>query len=332
MGLAAWLALHFSAAVAGTWAARRYALSRHLLDAPGERRSHSVATPRGGGIAIAIPLALALGLLAVEEGPQRPVLLAAAVGSVLVALIGWIDDHAPLSPWLRLLVHALAAALLAAGALASGGGLWIVLVAFGAAAVLTNVWNFMDGIDGIAASQAAIAAAGYACVAGSATTVWLALALAAACCGFLPFNFPRARIFLGDVGSGAVGYGLAVVLVLSMAGSRPASWLLLILPLSAFLVDATLTLGMRILHGEAWWRPHVQHAYQVLARRYGRHWPVTVGYSAWALAAVLGMAVLNDASASVIIASVAAWLVLGTAVWLLAQAARGGRFNRQEHT
>src|SRR3546814_4493833 len=97
----------------------------------------------------------------------------------------------------------------------------------------------MDGIDGIAALQALVVAGGGALLAGDPASRWMALALAAACLGFLPLNLPRARIFLGDVGSGALGYALALVIVLAAVGggeaSSPAAWMLLLLPPSAFL-------------------------------------------------------------------------------------------------
>lgn len=326
-GPGAWLALHLTIAVLGTWAARRYAVRRRLIDEPGERRSHAVATPRGGGIAVVASLLTALVLLAMRYPGQRTLLLAAGGGTLLVAAIGWIDDHRPLSPWLRLAVHAVAAALLAAAVLQSGAGMFLAAAGFAAVLVLVNVWNFMDGIDGLAASQAAIAALGYALLAhldgAGGAVVWLAFSLAIACLGFLPFNFPRARIFLGDVGSGAIGYGLACVCVLIMAGGAdvPGRWprLLLVLPLSAFLVDATLTLGSRMLRGEPWWRAHVQHAYQRWARRTGRHPPVTFAYAAWSACGVLAMLAAWRLDTAFIIVVAVAWCLAGGWIWIALQ-------------
>src|SRR5690606_19676282 len=117
--------------------ARAYALRRRLIDLPGERRSHQAATPRGGGVSIVLVLLAGAGLL-------------------LVAGIGWLDGHRPLPAWPRLCVHALSAALLAAAAWSRGGDALDVSVAFASALVLVNVWNFMDGIDGIAAMQALV--------------------------------------------------------------------------------------------------------------------------------------------------------------------------------
>lgn len=321
-----WLCLHALIAAACTWGARRYALARQLLDLPGERRSHQVPTPRGGGVAIVIALLVAAVVLMLLDGPLRVLVGCAAVGLSMVALIGWIDDHRPLSPLLRLAVHVLAAGLLAAGMWSSGvDPLGVVLVA-GLAVVLVNVWNFMDGINGLAASQAALCAFAYALLSDGAAAVW-ALALGAACLGFLPFNFPRARIFLGDVGSGALGYALAVLLALLLvpaAGAMtPASWPLLLLPLATFLVDATLTLGRRMLRGEAWWRPHVQHAYQVWARATASHAKVTAVYALWTVSGAFMMLIMNAATMQV-------WSpVVAMMVWCLAGGLGWGYLQRE---
>lgn len=285
--MAAW----FVVALAGTWCARRYALKHQMVDQPGERRAHQQATPRGGGIAIVVALLLAIGCLA-QRDPGHVLLLAAiATGLCLVAGVGWIDDHRPLPPWSRLVVQAVAAAVLGWGIRASGGGIGTIALGCVAALVLVNVWNFMDGIDGLATTQALLAALGWWWISGPASVSWLALALVAACLGFLPFNLYKARIFLGDVGSGALGYALAALLAwLSMQdiGRLP----MLMLPLTAFLVDASLTLAMRAISGQRWWLPHDQHTYQHWARHCAAHLPVTVWYGAWTVCASLLMLAL----------------------------------------
>lgn len=322
-----WFIVPLAIALAGTWLALRYARGRGLFDQPGERRSHTVATPRGGGISIVIAMLLALLVFGYLDSGLRPLMLAGAVGLLLVATVGWIDDHRPLSARLRLVVHAVSAGLLAAAVLLSGHGALAALFAFAAVLVLINVWNFMDGIDGLASSQAAIAALGYALVAAPGAPTWLALALAGACCGFLPYNFPKARIFLGDVGSGALGLLLALLLVVLLTdtdtgtgfGSR--AWPLLVLPLAAFLVDASLTLARRVLRGEAWWQPHVQHAYQGWSRRLGCHVPVTLAYAGWSAVGIAFMYGLTNTGQGFTIAAVAAaaWCLAGGLVWFLLQ-------------
>ena len=300
---------------AGTWLARRYALRRNLLDQPGERRSHRIATPRGGGISIVVVLLAALAALAVRQPGEAAAAGWAAVGLAAVAGVGWIDDHRPLSPWLRLGVHALAGLALAAAIRLSGGDWPDAALAFLSAVVLTNVWNFMDGIDGLAASQAALVAAAWALFAGQGPVLWLGLALAAGLCGFLPFNLPRARIFLGDVGSGPLGYALAGLLALSVPDRGPAQRLWLTLPLLPFLVDASLTLCARIVRGEAWWQPHVQHAYQTWARVRGSHLPVTVAYALATGLAILVMFGMHSFETGVIMFIYVMLLLAGGLSW-----------------
>ena len=208
--------------------------------------------------------------------------LAFGVGLVLVAGIGWIDDHRPLSPWLRLGVHALAAAVLAAGDRGTPTATpWLAAVprsslAHGADQRLElHGRHQRPGRDARRRWWRLALACGGRWQPGR----WLALALAAACLGFLPFNFPRARIFLGDVGSGALGFALAALL--SWRAARPAAdrWPLLLLPLSAFLVDAGLTLLTRMLRGERWWTAARPARLPGWARRSGAHAGVTLAYA-----------------------------------------------------
>lgn len=285
-----------------------------------------MATPRGGGIGIVVSLLLALTLLAVHESAWLPMLLPLALGVVLVAGIGWIDDHRPLPVWQRLATHVVAAMLLAASCLLAGAGPLHALLAGGLAVGLTNAWNFMDGIDGLAASQALLAALAIALGAGSGPGVWFGLALAAGCAGFLPFNFPTARIFLGDVGSGTIGYALACLIAISAQSAGSAAWLLL--PLSACLVDASLTLAARMVRGERWWTAHVSHLYQRLARAWHGHRGVTTAYVAWTLGALLVMMIVRSQQAPVIMGAAVAWYLAGAGTWWWASR----QLNRQAGT
>jgi UDP-N-acetylmuramyl pentapeptide phosphotransferase/UDP-N-acetylglucosamine-1-phosphate transferase len=149
---------------------------------------------------------------------------------------------------------------------------------------------------------------------------WAGLALAAGIIGFLPYNFPRARIFLGDVGSGALGYALAALFAWGSAGEALHGRLLWSLPLLPFLLDASLTLASRILAGEAWWRPHVTHAYQAWARSAGSHVPVTLAYVAAATVAALAMFAVRSGTATIIIT---VWLVVVTSGALAWKTLRG---------
>ncbi|MGO1072636.1 MraY family glycosyltransferase [Lysobacter sp. CA199] len=312
------MAIYAALGAAGTWLARAYALRSKMIDEPGERRSHSVATPRGGGIAIVAAVLVAAIALGLRFPAQAPLALAFAIGLVLVAAIGWVDDHRPLSPWLRLGVHVLAAAILAGAIWQLRGDPWLALAAFVLAVGLTNVWNFMDGINGLAASQAALVALGLAWF-GGPVWGWLALALLAACLGFVPFNFPRARIFMGDVGSGSIGYAIAALSALAGSGLGARAWLLLI-PLAAFMVDSSLTLLRRMRRGERWWTPHTQHAYQVWARRIG-HTRVTIAYTVFTGLALASLHLVTEVRSGFMLCMGAGWYISGAFFWWLIQRA-----------
>jgi UDP-N-acetylmuramyl pentapeptide phosphotransferase/UDP-N-acetylglucosamine-1-phosphate transferase len=275
------LVLVFSAATIVTWVAIRYALWRQLLDQPGERRSHRVTTPRGGGIGIVVSQLLAC-VLAVTLFPVFAIPVAVfALGLLLVAGIGWWDDHRALPALPRLCVHLLAALLLGAMVWAESGSLLKALFCAGLAVSLINIWNFMDGINGLAATQAIIVGLGAVLLLPQPYS-FVAYAFVVGCAGFLPFNFPRARVFMGDVGSGALGYLVAGLLALGLCVTEVAPVLWLLLPV-AFFIDAGFTLLLRILNGEPWMEAHTQHLYQRFVKRDFSHFAVTLGYVAFSL-------------------------------------------------
>lgn len=280
--LAAALAALLVSMLGSRWAIL-HARREGLVDQPGERRSHALPTPRGGGIGIVMACLAALLALAGTQ-PDASAWLWRACGLVLVAAIGWWDDHRPLPAWPRLLAHAAGAACLAWALHLEGAAPATTIAAFLLALVLVNAWNFMDGINGLAASQALLCATGFAVVLGDGWRL-LALVLAAACLGFLPFNFPRARVFLGDVGSGGLGYLVAALLAAGFAARPMAWWPLLLLPPLAMLADTGLTLLWRIRRRERWWQAHVQHAFQRWSRHRGHAW-VCAAYAVWTFAAV----------------------------------------------
>ena len=315
--LVPWVLAHFVLAAVATWLARGYALKRRLLDQPGERRSHAVATPRGGGIAIVITMVMGCVWLGIVWSGQRLFLSAYVAGLALVAGIGWLDDHRPLTPWSRLAVQAVAGLILGLGTYASTQAWLPGIAAFVLVMVLVNVWNFMDGINGLATSQAILVATGISAVLAPGPLVWLAVGLSAAACGFLPFNFPKARIFLGDVGSGALGYLLAGLLVASFHSSQ-VPWPLLILPLAAFLVDAGFTLLGRMLRKERWWTPHVRHLYQQLARSRASHLQVTLAYALFTLVGALIMVAGVNLSLTGAVILTIGWYMMAICIWMSA--------------
>ncbi len=315
-----------------------YARRANLMDAPGERRSHSEVTARGGGIAMVVTIALGAAW-AFPIGRLQLSYFGFLAGFLLVALIGWIDDHRPLSVKLRLSVHALAAALFAFSLVWELGAQTYTVIlgvmAFALCMVLTNVWNFMDGINGLAAATAIVV---FAVLGLYANAVWMVIALlaSAACFGFLPWNFPKARIFMGDVGSGALGFAIGACLMMSSLWLMTApgtatvvfSWgryvdglaLLLILP-SLFLVDSGMTLMRRVLNGEQWWTAHVQHTYQVWARRSG-HSRVTLMYVLTTIAGAILCFILSRNPTFIAFCSACVWYMCVVMVWLFIQSRR----------
>lgn len=273
---------------------RRYALARSLMDVPNARSSHSLPTPRGGGVAIVCAFLLGL-TYAFSNGLGVPAgLFWALLGSGIgIAVLGFLDDHGHIAARWRLLGHFAAAiwALYWLGGLPplSVFGLslelgWLghVLAAFYLVWLL-NLYNFMDGIDGIASIEAVCVTLGGALVyllavsaEGQTIGGWLLpLLLAAAVVGFLVWNFPPARIFMGDAGSGFIGVILGVLSIQAATVQPALLWCWLIL-LGVFVVDATLTLLRRLLRGEKVYEAHRSHAYQFAARGHGRHLPVTL--------------------------------------------------------
>lgn len=263
---------------------RRVATGAGVLDIPNARSSHGVPTPRGGGVSIVLVTTTGVVVLALQQMVRPELLWAVGGGGLAVALVGFADDRRSLSAAIRLAVH-LAAAL---WALAWLGGLPALrvgdhLVSFGWAGYVlgalgivwaVNLFNFMDGIDGIAAGEAIFVAWGGGLLAASASAAAAAYVLGAACLGFLWWNWPPARIFLGDVGSGYLGYALAVLALAAARDNPVAIWVWLILG-GVFFADATVTLLRRLHRGEHIHQAHRSHAYQWLARAWGSHLRVT---------------------------------------------------------
>jgi Fuc2NAc and GlcNAc transferase len=252
---------------------RLYALDR-LLDIPNERSSHSSPTPRGGGLAIAFTVLGGVILAAVLHWITWDLALGLAGGGAMIAAVGWIDDHRSLSALTRFAVQFLSAAwaMFWVGglpALSIGNAhiqLGLVGTVLGVIGIVwaINLYNFVDGIDGLAAGEAVSTGVigGLILLAmGERGLAMVALLIAAANAGFLPLNWAPAKLFMGDVGSGMLGYLFAVLAVASEnAGAVPL--LIWVLLLGAFVFDATVTLCRRIAHGERWYHAHHSHAYQ----------------------------------------------------------------------
>lgn len=267
------LAVALAASWWGTGLMLRFAKARALLDVPNERSLHSTPMPRGGGIAIVV-VVLAGILVGTAGGWIRGSIALALIPSGLaVALVSWLDDRRGMPQWARFLVHLAAAGwvvycfgpveTLEAGGTLRLGMLGPVLTVLGIA-WMANLFNFMDGIDGLAAGEAltvGLAAMLLCWRAGDLEPAWLAALVAVAAAGFLPWNWSPARIFLGDVGSVFLGFMLASLGVLTaQRGDVPAIGGLVLL--GVFFLDATVTLLRRFARRERWFVAHRSHAYQ----------------------------------------------------------------------
>ncbi|HYN79146.1 MAG TPA: glycosyltransferase family 4 protein [Lamprocystis sp. (in: g-proteobacteria)] len=283
LGLSMLLTAFVLSAALARWLAGRPAWSRALLDHPNERSLHAAPVPRSGGLAVLAGLiaAVALGWIAGLTPDQLPWVTA---GALPVAAISLLDDLGQVSRRLRFAVHLGAGLILAAGGLVWGaldlpGGLpeglggpiwrfpapvaWLVTVLF--VVWMINLYNFMDGMDGFAGGMAvfgfgALAVLGWQ---GGDPAFALVAAGIAAAAGFLTSNFPPARLFLGDLGSSTLGlFAAALSLWGASTGLFPlwVAWL----AFSPFIVDATWTLGRRMLRGERVWEAHRSHHYQRL--------------------------------------------------------------------
>lgn len=267
----------------------RYAMAFKLLDIPNARSSHRLPTPRGGGLAIVIVFLAGLTVFALAGIPiAKTVWVICGVGSG-VALVGFWDDHSHVPAHRRLMAHFIAAAL---GLYGLGGMPPLLVFGYSIAPAwfeqvfglfylvwLLNLYNFMDGIDGLAAIEAMTVCLGvvvlYLITSESTGQLWALALLGISVTGFLVWNFPPARIFMGDVGSGFLGIVLGLFSIQSAWIAPQFFWSWLIL-LGVFIVDATLTLMRRFLSGEKIYEAHRSHAYQVAARRYHAHKPVSV--------------------------------------------------------
>ena len=285
-----------------TGAVRRYALRARVLDLPNARSLHATPTPRGGGLSV-VPAVLLVQLAAPvcfgdSALPAGLTLLAAGV----LAYVGWCDDRKPLSARLRFGVQ-ISVSLFSVSTLwalhpAGSVAIWCVPLLALAMTWFINLYNFMDGSDGLAGSQAVLGGLGLSALAlagGVSEIAATSFALAGASLGFLYWNWSPARIFMGDVGSYFLGGFFALLLFRGILSTgAPWRWLMVFAP---FITDATLTLLARMLRRQKWWEAHREHAYQRLILKGWSHSSVALVYGAFSLAAV-GCALLNSQSST----------------------------------
>jgi len=256
----------FVASVILTWFLKLLSLKTNVLDVPNERSSHSIPTPRGGGLAVVIVWYIAVIIL---FSTQRisPTLFKALLCGIPIAILGLFDDLWTISPYLRLSIQlvftSLAVFLLGGvanidiGFTVIGGSFVLNIIAVIGVVWLINLFNFLDGIDGYLGAEVIFICIASFFLFGND----LPLLLAASTAGFLLFNWQPARIFLGDTGSTFIGFTIGIF-ILHFQNSGQSSIIIWLMLTSVFWFDATLTLFRRIRNREKIATAHKKHAYQ----------------------------------------------------------------------
>ena len=277
----------FLSSLFGTLWLKRYALAKQIMDIPNARSSHSTPVPRGGGMAFVVVFLFAIMLLRSFGAIEFSLNWLTFIALSSVALLGFCDDKLSLSPKVRCIVQLCAAIIVVFAlyplpdislhfiAIHSGFFLEILVILF--LVWLLNLYNFMDGINGIASIEAISVCCGMALtywLSGHFAETMLPLLLMAAVFGFLPWNFPKAQIFMGDAGSSFLGFALGVLSLQALAIDNQLFWSCMVL-LGVFIVDASITIFRRAIRGEKVYQAHCSHAYQNAARKYNSHTLVT---------------------------------------------------------
>ncbi|MDX2469594.1 MAG: glycosyltransferase family 4 protein [SAR324 cluster bacterium] len=293
------LAAAFLATFCLTFLLRIYALKRNIMDIPNMRSSHSIPTPRGGGVSIVVVFLLVLAGYFAEGWlpPTKGILI--LVASFSVALVGWFDDRNHIPASVRLTIHLFSSALIVYAF--SGLPLFTAfgfevdfslagyVIALFALVWILNLFNFMDGIDGIASSETitttVVAGLILYFVFGFAQAAYLHFLLAASVMGFLVWNFPPAKIFMGDAASGFLGLTHGMLILYTTHLDPTMLWVWLIL-LAVFISDASVTLFRRVARGEKAHVAHRSHAYQWASRMTGSYPKLTGSHTKVTLAVI----------------------------------------------
>lgn len=299
------LCLIFILSLAMTWLVKKYSLHNELIDIPNHRSSHSVSTPRGGGLSIAIILFLSVLYLYATGFIHLKEVVAIVIPLLAVIVSGWMDDHKHIPSLIRGLIYFLASSWfvlvfpvreMIPGLDSNSFVLYFVLFGISLFFVWTiNLYNFMDGIDSLAALEAMTTTAFAVVIFYQMQELELftiSAVMFVSVAGFLYWNWPPAKIFMGDVGSCTIGLFFCILAVLGQqkAGLDFAIWLVL---LSVFIADASFTLIKRILKREKWYSAHNQHAYQLLVQSGYSHRFISISITAinviilWPLAYIL---------------------------------------------
>lgn len=296
-GMVSWLAVGRALA---------YARSNAVLDVPSSRSAHTTPTPRGGGVGIVFTIMAALVAQSIRHGDGT--LVAVALSVLFAAAVGFTDDRRSLPPLTKLaLLTAAALIALPAATVRTAHVPYLGTVDLGVLAIplslvwltgFSNAFNFMDGVNGIAALTALVSGLGFAVaghLAGDEVTAFLGALTAGAALGFLPWNFPHARIFMGDSGSLPLGLLLAIVAARAARPVPPHGVPVLpfaasVLLLGPYVFDVTLTLISRALQGRRLTQAHSDHVYQRLARARGDHSVASLTFASFsAITSVLAL-------------------------------------------
>ncbi|MBI4449751.1 glycosyltransferase family 4 protein [Candidatus Uhrbacteria bacterium] len=304
----------------------RHAIQKRWLAIPNSRSSHVVPTPSSGGIGLAMVALGMFAILGLTGALPVSIVLALVGGGALVAIIGWIDDRRQLPARVRMTAHIIAAVwavwwiggpdTLAVGATAVPLGVWGAPLAVLAVVAFSNLYNFMDGIDGLIGAQAVLAGGILALLSflGGASAIAASYGtLAAVALGFLVWNWHPAKIFMGDVGSVLLGFSFAVLAVASeQLRAVPAlTWMTVF---AIVIVDAGFTTIRRALRGERWYEAHRMFSYQRAVQAGHRHSTVVLGVLAIGVF-LAALAVLGLQRPTLLLPSIVAATILTTAVW-----------------
>jgi Fuc2NAc and GlcNAc transferase len=315
-------ALAFFLSAIGVGVTFLYSRRVGLLDVPNYRSSHRVPTPRGGGIAL-VASVFALGAYAFVQTRQLPAGTFAflAAGVIALTLIGWLDDRKTIRVSLRLSVHLVCGLAIAAlvNEISPLPGwinlLWLAWWVFWSVASI-NIVNFIDGIDGMIACQGIVYGLFlFSLIPFGSFGSSYGLILAGACLGFLIWNWPPAKMFMGDVGSGPLGLFFVLGGALAL---QSTSALLVFLPLFPIFLDALLTIVVRYRRGEDLTDPHRSHLYQRLANGGAGHAPVTLAYGLFAASGAVVAFSVKDASPLVTASAIAAYCAVVILAWKMA--------------
>ena len=271
-----------------TWGWIKLAKAKEIQDAPERRRMHDTFIPRAGGIGIALAMSAASVQIYFSVAQRSSIWLLLVASIVLFSILGFWDDLKPIRASRKLLLHLLATSVvfLICTFLLTWDPLRSLAIAL-AYLSMVNIWNFMDGSNGMVGMQSLLFVIGFIALSYFSTaTYYYALALAVSCLGFLPFNFPVAQVFLGDVGSHVLGAAVVGLAILACTENQWTALEILCL-FSALWVDSVLTFIRRVLRGSKVTQPHRSHLYQYAIRGGKAHSGVCLYYAAWTVAVIL---------------------------------------------